>query len=159
MTRIPIVTVLAAVLLIASSPASLGQQWSPDELAVWKTIDRCMTEWSKKDIDGVMQFLHDKYSGWRDEQVMPSDKASARRDLAFSFPRFEVTLHDVKPVAITVIGEVAVAHYYYTVAGRLKDGREIANVGRSTSFLVRGDNGWLIVGEQTRTVSQTELAG
>ncbi len=151
---------LAMALMVVSSRVSLGQEWSSDQLAVWKTIDRCMTKWAEKDVVGVMQYFHTQYSGWRDEDGLPIDKASGQRNLEYSFPRFDVTFHDVKPVAITVIGEYAVVHYFYTVAGRLDDGREVSELGHATSFLVQGgDANWLIVGEQTRPVRRSEVSG
>ena len=151
---------LAVALATFTSASSFAQEWSSDEMAVWKTIDLCMTKWAQKDVVGVMQYFHPQYSGWRDEDGLPIDKASGRRNLEYSFPRFDVTFHEVKPVAITVIGEYAVAHYYYTVAGRLDDGREIGELGQATSFLVKeGGAEWLIVGEQTRSVRRSDVSG
>ena len=59
--------------------------------------------------------------------------------------RFKTLRYELYPLAITVDGDVAVAHYLYSVAFRDKEGQIEVSNGRYTDVLVRKEDGWKFI--------------
>ena len=123
-------------------PSAFAQDVRDDEADVLLTIEQ---EWEaslKRDHDKVDGMLADNFMGWSKSSPAPRTKTSSSkwRQLEDSIGR--VLRYELYPLSITVVGDVAVAHYLYTQAFKPKDGEvEITN-GRYTDVLIRSEDGW-----------------
>ena len=54
-------------------------------------------------------------------------------------------LHELYPLSIVVHGDVAVAHYLYSMAAQTKDKKTVMSNGRYTDILVRDGTTWKFI--------------
>lgn len=123
----------------------LAQNAANDAADVWATIER-QWEASERGRDNwVDDFLTEDFSGWIKKSPAPRSKASTQQWDKFGKTRGQVVEHELYPLSIVVHGDVAVAHYLYTVAVEDNDDRVVVNNGRFTDVLVRSEDGWKLL--------------
>jgi ketosteroid isomerase-like protein len=62
---------------------------------------------------------------------------------------------DLTPVRIAVVGDAAVAHYYFSFYGE-RMGEQEAISGKNTEFYVKENGKWLLLGDHTSTKVEEE---
>ena len=141
--------------MLAATAAAAGD-WSDAQKDVWADVQAYWELWTKGDITGFASHMHDDYSGWSVDSPMPASKASSTKWMSFWAGNNSVLLYEITPVAITIHGDVAVAHYYYSYVGKDGDG-EVENVqGRWTDVLVKQGDRWLLFADHGGSVGDDD---
>jgi len=58
-----------------------------------------------------------------------------------------VEIYDIRPAAIVVKGNVAVAYYYYSYVSKDTEGKMTEHHGRWADFLVKDGERWKLLGD------------
>jgi ketosteroid isomerase-like protein len=153
---------LVLVLLAAGSiPAVLqAQQLSPAQQQVW---DREMTYWKlwkAGDLEGFMALWDDSFVGWPQSTPVPVDRATLRAmaEQQFEFVRAGDFEYELEPLAVSVLGDVAVT--FYTVhTSYSAEGRQATGESRLTHTWLRRDGTWRIVGGMSAPPAAVDSAG
>lgn len=132
---------MLSVCLSCAAPA-LAQDTVNDAADVWATIEMEWEASARGGDDWVDDFLADDFSGWIKKSPAPRSKASTRQWDKFGKSQGKMVEHELYPLSIVVHGDVAVAHYLYTVAFEGNDDVVEVNNGRYTDVLVRSEDGW-----------------
>ena len=134
-----------AFLLLVLAPAAFAQDTSDDEANVLLVIENVWDADQKGDQDRVDDLLADKFMGWAKGSPAPRSKNSTSAWARFGKQIGRIERYELYPLSIAVEGDVAVAHYLYSVAYKPKgDDVEMRN-GRYTDVLVRTDDGWKFI--------------
>ncbi len=126
-------------------PAASAQDTSDDEASVLLTIERVWDADQKGDQDAVDELLVDKFMGWSKDSPAPRSKNSTSAWARFAEQMGRIVRYELYPLAITVEGDVAVAHYLYSVAFKPKGGDIEMGNGRYTDVLIRTEDGWKFI--------------
>ena len=129
---------IALVLSIATSNA----QPVSDDASVWSVIEQSWQAERQGDLKWIETRLSADFVGWSNDAPAPRDKASTRRWNTFSAKQVEIVEYELYPLSIVVHGDMAVAHYLYSVASKPKGERVKLKNGRYTDILVRMDGEW-----------------
>jgi ketosteroid isomerase-like protein len=144
---------LAAVGLSLAAPGLVtAQEWSPAQQAVWKNVEAYWTADTSGDVDGFLAYFDAQYIGWHVGDALPSNKARASKFIRHQSQRTKTLLHDIQPVAITIHGEIAVVHYYWTVITKTGEEKETREAGRWTDVLKRSGDKWLLIADHGGSV-------
>jgi len=143
-TRDKLVLLVTGIFLMSTGSA-IAQDSAVDEADVWATIEGQWEASENNDDDWMDEFLSDDFSGWGKESPAPRSKSSTRMWDEFGDSQSKTLEHELYPLAIVVHGDVAVAHYFYTIATEGKDDKVEVNNGRYTDVLVRTEDGWKFI--------------
>jgi ketosteroid isomerase-like protein len=130
------------IALLFASPASLAQDTSQDEADVWSVIENVWNADENGDREWPENLLADEFSGWSKNSPVPRSKSSIKMWDRFNEQLGKMVAHELYPYHIIVSGDTAVAHYLYSSAYKLKDGKIEMNSGRYSDILIRTDDGW-----------------
>jgi ketosteroid isomerase-like protein len=100
-----------AVLAATASFRLAAQEWSAAQREVWEAIEECNRRYVEEDSTGILACYHDDFVGWRYGDPVPRTKDSIRTLLPAELEAAETIASDLRPIAIRVRGDVAVAHY------------------------------------------------
>ena len=134
--------ILLGLFAVLAFGASFAQDIRDDEADVLLTIEREWEASRKNDHDKVAGMLADKFMAWEKDSPAPRTRQSTTRWNRVGDEMGRVLRYELYPLSITVHGDVAVAHYLYSVAFRPKDGAVEMSNGRYTDVLVRVEDGW-----------------
>ena len=73
---------------------------------------------------------------------MPRTKDGERKFSRALFETTEMRVQDVRPIAIRVHGDTAVAHYYLQTVVRGQDGQDVEERVRFTDVLMKDNGRW-----------------
>jgi len=143
MKRIFQLVCVTGALALLVLPAQ-AQEWSAEQLEVWETVT---TLWQLEAAEDPAwrDMLHDSFIGWVDESPAPHDKGTTVRFLDAEAGQLRVVVQDMKPAAIVVVGNTAVAHYFHVSIIEYPDGERETTYGRQTDVLTRTEDGWRYV--------------
>ncbi len=147
-----IVFVLCTFLFVSSA---LAQEWTKDQLELWTSIEATWEKWQGGDTDGALATFHEGYLGWSNEYPMPADKAKITKVWNMMKDSYEVMFLDLEPVRIVVVGDAAVAHYYFNFYARFM-GKEESVKGKNSEFYVKEGGKWMLLGDYTTTAEKDE---
>ena len=128
--------------LLLSGGAAFAQGSADDQVNVWSTVEQLWTAEEQGDDSWVETMLSADFMGWPDSSPAPRSKASMRMWTRFNSEQNKGLSHELYPLSIVVHGDVAVAHYLYTMAVQTKDKRTVMSNGRYTDVLVRDGTSW-----------------
>lgn len=131
-----------SIVVLFSGTTALAQNIVDDEADVLLTIERAWEASRKGDHDAVGDMLANNYMGWGAYSPAPRSKNSTMKWMRLSDAMGEVVHYELYPLSITVNGDVAVAHYLYSVATEGKAEQVEVSDGRYTDVLIRTDEGW-----------------
>lgn len=134
--------ILLGLIGLLACSASFAQDIRDDEADVLLTIEREWEASRKNDHDKVAKMLADKFMAWEKDSPAPRTKQSTTRWNRVGDEMGRVLRYELYPLSITVHGDVAVAHYLYSVAFREKEGKVEMLNGRYSDVLVRVEDGW-----------------
>lgn len=137
----------AAVLFLATSSALHAQEWSPAEREVWQFIEQCNQRYFEEDRNGVLACYHDDFVGWAYGDPAPRTKDSVRKFLPSELESAEPVAYDVRPIAISVFGDTAVAHYALKWVEEDDTGARQTIDMIWTDVLLRQDGRWSWIGD------------
>jgi hypothetical protein len=129
-----------ALVAPAWSVPAVAQEWSPAQQEVWEFEAAC---WNDRTTDFVERCFHSDFQGWGIGSTIPSSKADRRVTAARSRATEDQVYLFLKPVAITVHGDMATALYIATYTQKNKEtGEEKTLTERWTDVLVREGGRW-----------------
>jgi len=135
-------TLIAVSGISAMTGIAYAQDASDDHVNVWAVIEEEWNAVEKGDKKWAERLLADNFMGWDKSSPAPRSKSSTAMWYRFNMSQSQAVAHELYPLSIVVEGDVAIAHYLYTVAVKHKDGEVKTSNGRYTDVLVRTDNGW-----------------
>lgn len=135
------VLVALAALAVQSGPA-FAQEQRNDAADVWAAIEGQWRAAEESDDKLLDNYLTDDFMGWGNNSPAPRSKTSTRMWDKFNDTQGRTLRHELYPLSIVVHGDVAVAHYLYSIATEDKEDEVEMNNGRYTDVLVRTDDGW-----------------
>ena len=132
-------------LCVVLAPAGFAQDTSDDEADVLLVIERVWDADRKGDQDRVDDLLMDNFMGWAKISPAPRSKNSTSAWARFGKQIGRMERYELYPLSITIEGDVAVAHYLFSVAYKPKGGDVEMRSGRYTDVLVRTEDGWKFI--------------
>jgi ketosteroid isomerase-like protein len=132
---------VTSVFLFASGSV-LAQESADDAADVILVIEEQWEAEQQGDEDWLNEMLVDKFSGWPKIAPEPRSKTSTQLWNRFADSQGQMIEHELYFQNITVHGDVAVAHYFYTSAYEDNDDDVEVSNGRYTDVLVRTEDGW-----------------
>lgn len=137
---------LLCLAVLVSAPVAAAD-WSAAQQEVWKNVEAYWSFWSKGDINGFQGYVHEDYSGWSVDSPMPAGKSSSGKWMGFWAANNSVMVYEITPVAITVRGEFAVVHYYYSQVSKSSEGKMSNVKGRWTDILLKQGDRWVLIAD------------
>lgn len=147
-----IVFAIGMIMALFSSTTTVAQEWTKDQKEVWNVVVDSWNKWAAGDIEGSMASIHEKYQGWSSDSPLPIGKEKLT-DWYTAMKNFaKVNFHDVEPARITIVGNAAVVHYYFSVnmtytIGEEKSQKDIS--GKNAEFYIKDGGKWLLLGDMT----------
>jgi ketosteroid isomerase-like protein len=141
-----ILVVLGAVVLLAATNLR-AQEWSAAQKEVWKNVEAYWALDAAGNLDGFMSYFHESYMGWDMNEPLPVDKATVRKFIDYEYKTQKTVIYNIKPVGINVLGNLAIADYYYTRIVKDMDGKEKGRSGRWADVLMKQGDRWVLVGD------------
>lgn len=129
-------------ILIATTGIAFAEEATDDHANVWAVIEEQWNAVEKGDKKWAERLLTNNFMGWGKTSPAPRSKSSTEMWYRFDLDQSQAVAHELYPLSIVVDGDVAVAHYLYTVAVKHKSGDVETSNGRYTDVLIRTDNGW-----------------
>jgi len=141
--------VVLSVLLLGIGTAfaqDLAEQSSGNDQAnVWATVEEVWAAEERGDEGWTDSMLSADFMGWPYASPAPRSRASTRMWARFDIEQNKGLAHELYPLSIVVHGDMAVAHYLYTMVVQTKDKKVITSNGRYTDVLVRDGTLWKFV--------------
>ena len=136
--RRTLIPLLAAMVVL---PAVVrAQDWSAEQKAVWDREVSCV---QNRTIAGFESCFHEDFVGWGSNSTVPTTKADRRPFFERSFATEDLVFSNVKPLNITVRGDMAVILYIATFTTKNKTtGEETTTTERWTDIMLRDGGRW-----------------
>jgi ketosteroid isomerase-like protein len=138
---------VAALLFSLVSTRTAAQQWSAEEQEVWQAIEDCHARWRQKDMQGVEDCFHDDFVGWRSEDLVPRTKNTHRIFGPVQMESGTLVAVEIRPVAMGIFGNVAIAHYSLHGIFRSNEGVDTIYQERWTDVLMKEGGQWRCIGD------------
>lgn len=136
-------SLLVAIASLLLAPAAYAQDAPPaDGADVWQIIEDQWNAEEKGDRKWPERLLVEDFSGWNKNSPAPRGKQSTIYWNRFAERQGSTVAHELYPLSIVVNGDVAIAHYLYSIGFEAKDGDIETTNGRFTDILVRTEDGW-----------------
>ena len=142
-----LVVILGVIILIASTENNFAQQWSAEQLEVWKAVELTWDLGEKNDADGFLSNFDESYLGWSYHYDFPADFERLNKSNRYFFNNNTVLLSMVSPSKIWVKDDFAFVHYYYTLTYKDLENNVAQESGRWTDILMKKGNRWLVIGD------------
>ena len=139
--------VVLAVFLATASTNLFAQEWNAAQKEVWKNVETYWALDAAGNLDGFMSYFHDSYIGWEMNQPMPGSKAVAKKFIEHDYKTEKTLVYNITPVSINVIGNVAIANYYYARIIKDTEGKEQTRSGRWADVLMKQGDKWVLIGD------------
>lgn len=123
-----------------------AQSWTAEQSAVWKAVSATWEKDLNKDDSWMTQDTHPAVSAWSRDYPSPRGRDGIVRWSKVSQQSQTLTAYDLSPGAISVVGDTAIAHYYYSTAYKNADGKTEVTHGRCSDTMVRENDRWLFLG-------------
>ena len=133
--------------LLINVNAGISQEWSKEQQMVWKNVEAYWKVASEENLEAYMAYFHEDYLGWNNNTPLPGDKADVKKWMPHWWKKSSVTIYDIEPVGIAVFGDVAVAHYYYTMVVANDEGKERTMEGNWTDVLMKQGDKWVLIAD------------
>lgn len=142
MARISVSIILGAMILLWSFQV-FGQDWTAEQKEVWISVQGYWENIKKGDVDAALAGQHDKMLVWFSMNPDPLKKELIGSEYNTWVSRFKPTFVKLKPLAITIVKNVANVFYLFKWESANK---EVSDRGRTLITLVKEDNKWLAIG-------------
>ncbi len=167
MTRTARLSWLAIALTAACLPGALRAQaadtasFSPDQRQVWQREVTYWKLWKAGDEDGFMELWDPRFVGWPESTSGPIDRSTLEQLVRqqFQFVRAGQFDYELHPLAVLVLGDVAMTYYAVHNHYRAPDGTESSGDSRLTHTWMRTDGTWRIVGTMSAPPIARDTAG
>jgi ketosteroid isomerase-like protein len=133
--------------LLISAAQVQAQTWSAAEKEVIQAIDDCVSAYREENLEAFMACWHDDYVGFRYEAPNTNDKTDARKSIPLTWANSDLVEWWINPLAIRILGDVAIIHYYHYALSRDKDDKETRTRNRWTDIMVKQDGKWVWIAD------------
>lgn len=123
------------------------QELTTEQREVWAVVEAMWERYAAGDVQGMLDRMHDEFTGWEYGEVAPRPKSDLREVLLAGFAAATVIDYDLEPVVIRVIGDAAVVHYRFAHTFEALDGERHTGRGRYTDLLIRSGGRWIFVAD------------
>ena len=138
--------------LIISAAQVQAETWSPAEKEVLKAIDECNRFFKEENLEAVLATCyHDDYVRFRYGAPSTLNKADVRKTTPYDWANTDYLEWWVKPLAIRIVGDVAVIHYYWYALMKDNEGKQSYTRQRFTDVWVKQDGKWLKIADHGGT--------
>jgi len=130
-------TVLTLVALFVVAPLAFGVELTEEQQAPWNALEEQVALDMKRDLRGEMKYIHPKACLWGDDMPVPDSPS----EKAFSYyqqwmeGQDEVVAHNMIPVSVVVVDDVAIINFYLHMLTRNSKGKQ-------QEVIIRGHNTW-----------------
>lgn len=121
---------------------SYAQKWDAKQTEVWDVVLSSWEDINKGNADWSDKWVMKNAMVWGTSFPMPRDQKSVKRWDTYSFPQSKTLESEFAPTAIVVHGSTAVAHYYYSVGAKNKEGKHKTTHGRCTDIFTKDGKEW-----------------
>ena len=156
MKKVLIAMLAVACLALFATTSLQAQEWSAAQKEVWKNVEAYWALDAAGNLDGFMSYFHDNYMGWDINEPLPMDKATVRKFIDHEYKTQKTLLYNIKPVAINVVGDVAIVDYYYTTVSKNAEGKEKSRSGRWADIVKKQGDKWVLIGDHGGRTSKEE---
>ncbi len=113
------------------------------------------------DFDGYFANVHEDYQGWNNQIPLPVNKTLYKQMMPSNDIGASIKLDYLmnNPARIVVSGDVAVVHYFFAYSLTMStegDSEPINQRGTNTEFYVKEDGKWLLLGDMTVFVEESD---
>ena len=141
-------------LTLFTSTTLLSQEWSDSQKEVWETVNTYVNMFDKGDVQGLLSYFDESFSGWSYSLEAPHDKNSIKKMMNYWSTNNKVIYSILTPAKIWVEGDYAFVHYYHTELSEDKEGKKTWKKSRWTDILLKKDGKWMIVGDHGGAISK-----
>ncbi|OVE78794.1 hypothetical protein BVY00_01950 [bacterium G20] len=145
MNRKQLISVFVASVISFTASSAISQEWSKEQLEVWKTVKAQWKASKAQDKTWTDTYLHPSFLGWNDDTPMPLNKSSVTRWQNYQLTISKTLVQELSPVGIVVEGSMAVVHYYFSTATENLKGETKTIHGRYTDILIKDSGKWLFI--------------
>mgnify|MGYP006130157041 CR=1 FL=1 len=138
MTTIKAMAFTCAFFVVLAT-TTFGQELSTEQQEVWEFIEACQ---ERNGTEAWFDCFHEDFAGWLYQDLVPRTKDGERKFSRVLFETTETRASEVRPIAIRVHGNVAVAHYYLQNVVRGQDGQDVEERMRFTDVLMKENGRW-----------------
>ena len=139
--------IFVSFLLVITTLNLNAQQWSPEQLEVWKVVQTYTDLANKGDVEGFLSYFDESFLGWPYGSDAAHDKSARAAWIKYYLPLSTNLVSTITPEAIWVTDNFAFVHYYYSDVSKNSDGKVSSESGRWTDILMKKDGKWLMVGD------------
>jgi len=133
-------------MVLLSNTAS-AQKWSAEQQEVWKANENWWKLYKNNDAEGIKALVHKDYVGWSYSSYATEGYEELLKWVYHMFPEgTKIIYHNLKPLDILVMDDVAVLHYYYSTR-KIVDGKDSTTQGRWTDIWKKEGGKWLLIAD------------
>ncbi len=148
MYRAKVMVLLMVALAFLVSPAVVAQEWSAEQTEVWAAVQGIWDLSLQEDPAAMIATIHPDYMGWSYSGDYPNGKEATAKWMEYNFTKYKWVLFDLKPMAITVDGDFAIVHYFYTgIYTDLTKEEDDTTKGRWTDVYKKEGGNWLLIAD------------
>lgn len=148
-TTLKMTAIVIAVLL---SAIVYAQEWTKEQTEVWKVVEDSWASWKDGNIEVMASFFHEKYQGWSDDAPLPMSKKKIIDWYTTMKDNTKAEYISLNPARITVVGNVAVVDYYFSLSITIMTGEEKTQEslkGKNAEFYIKEGGKWQLLGDMT----------
>jgi ketosteroid isomerase-like protein len=142
----PIVLIIVIIMIFTGSSIS-AQEWSDEQMEVWKQVESYWELFTNKDLEGFMSYVHSNYIGWGYNDQLPRDKSSFEKWIKYDIKNYSADIYEITPAAISIFDDVAIIHYFFTYVDSDSEGKKNRYRGRYTDILKKQGDKWVLIGD------------
>jgi len=148
MRRATVLSLMALSFLVGPTFAqtSTTERQSQGEQALWDLEKTYFAYLADREFEALGDFWHPNFIGWPSHSPEPVGRDNSRQSLKDLTAELKELSVKLRPLAITIHGDVAVAHYYIDVVQEALDGQITEYSLRITHTWVKSDGRWRILG-------------
>ena len=137
--------VISALSLAFLPMLAAAQTWTAEQQEIWRLEAQQWQMAKDEDLTWIDQMVHPNITFWDVDQPGPQNKESLARWNRYSSAASTVLEQELFPISVTITGNLAVAHYRYSIVREnYKQERETAT-GRYTDVLIKEGGRWLFI--------------
>ena len=139
--------IILSFLIVITSLNLTAQQWSPEQLEVWKAVQTYTDLANNGDVEGFLSYFDNSFLGWPYGSDAVHNKAERAAWIKYYLPLSTNLVSTITPEAIWVKDNFAFVHYYYADVSKDSEGKVSAESGRWTDILMKKDGKWIMIGD------------
>lgn len=135
------------ILFTLGATSLYAQQWTDEQLEVWKSVQTYSDLANKGDLEGFLTYYDDSFIGWPYGSDATHSKTTRSKWVKYYMPLSTTLVSTITPEAIWVKDNFAFVHYYYSNVNKDKEGKISSESGRWTDILMKKDGRWIMIGD------------